>query len=61
MELKNLLKKPNKDEPAKLSKTKTAVAEMLLDDELLKMVAGGTSTNLHAYPPRGKGDKSDIL
>ena len=20
-----------------------------------------TSTNLHAYPPRGKGDKSDIL
>ena len=60
--MKNPFKRnKQKDEAEGLPKTKAALAKMLLDDELLKMVAGGTSTNLHAYPPRGKGDKSDIL
>ena len=49
MKLKDLFKRTKKEErPEKIDKTKTAVAEMLLDDELMKMVAGGRiPSNVH--------------
>ena len=62
MKLKDLFKRTRKGErPEKIDKTKTAVAEMLLDDELMKMVAGGTSTNWSAIHRPGHGEKTDIL
>ena len=60
--MKNPFKRnKQKDEAEGLPKTKAALAKMLIDDELLEMVAGGVSTNYDAYPHRERGDKSDIL
>ena len=50
-----------KDEPAKLSKTKTAVAEMILDDELMKMVAGGGSPTNALILKGGVSAKVSVL
>ena len=55
MKLKDLFKRTKKGEhPEKIDKTKTAVAEMLLDDELMKMVAGGYAITggMPRLPPR---------
>lgn len=42
MKLKDLFKRTKKGErPAKIAKTKTVAAEMILDNELMKMVSGG--------------------
>ena len=60
--MKNPFKRnKQKDEAEGLPKTKAALAKMLLDDELLKMVAGGVTTDLPAYPRRERGDNSDVL
>ena len=42
MKLKNLFRRAKKeDRPEKTAKTKTAAAEMILDDEVLQMLSGG--------------------
>ena len=54
--MKNPFKRnKQKDEAEGLPKTKAALAKMLIDDELLEMVAGGVVTNYKPNPPRGKG------
>ena len=60
--MKNPFKRnKQKDGAEGLPKTKAALAKMLIDDELLKMVAGGTSTNLSAIHRLEQGEKTDIL